>query len=234
TCDPADVEALFLGSAGLLPSQAENKCPHPMEESVTVLENSWASWKKRQLLQRRDWVFFKVRPANTPPRRIAAAAYLLIHRWLPDPVESLLPFLENKDHLAKILVAPAGDYWTDHMDFNVPAPYSRNLIGRDRAGETVVNVFLPFLYALGNVRRWHKLRSHAMDIYMSSPAMAEYGINQVMKNRLLDCLPGNTALQQQGLLHIYKNYCCSQRCATCPIARSRLLHHCENTPDEPC
>ena len=73
------LQALLFGAAGLLPSQRGLEVEVAPE--VQELEGLWASYGARGPAPWM-WQFFRVRPENGPPRRIAAAA-ALVERFLP-------------------------------------------------------------------------------------------------------------------------------------------------------
>lgn len=231
------IQSLLLGSAGLLPSQSDasvelrvNRCPPDRlrfksgySGFVDNLEREWLAYRRQPLLRRQDWHFFQVRPVNTPPRRLAAAAFLLAEKWLPDPAASLMPLLDNMPVLEKSLAAPAGDscrYWEDHLDFGVPSPYCHGLLGPGRRRDMVINIVLPFFYAWGCLRGWQQLRSRVRELYLGYPPGADNTLLRLMRERLKGLTLEAGARQQQGLLHLYHRYCHQRRCSYCPLLRA--------------
>ncbi len=214
------VQSLLLGSAGLLPGQSDQKSSvsHPY---IEALEKAWPGWKRRQLLSRKDWRFFKVRPSNTPTRRLAAVAYLLAYRWRPDPVKFFLPLLQRPDSLQKSLSVPAGSYWAGHLDFGISAPRVQTLLGAERGKDMVINVVLPLFYAWASLMERRPLRTRALELYQSHPGSAENRLTRLMRERLPGVPIGKSAREQQGLLHLYHNYCRNRRCSYCPLTKIR-------------
>lgn len=213
------VQSLLLGSAGLLPCQSEQKSQG--NPYIEALEKAWAGWNRRWLLSREDWQFFKVRSANTPTRRLAAAAYLLACRWRPDPVKFFLPLLQRPDSLQKNLSVPSNSYWADYLDFGITAPRVRSLLGAERSKDMVINVVLPFFYAWGNLMEMRSLRNRALVLYHSYASSAENRFTRLMRERLAGVPIGKSAREQQGLLHLYHGYCRNRRCGCCPLTKVR-------------
>ena len=74
------LQALLMGTAGLLPSQRFGNSRRDMSDYSWVdrLEKEWASSGIMVAMNESDWHFFKVRPGNIPTRRIAAMSHLLL------------------------------------------------------------------------------------------------------------------------------------------------------------
>jgi hypothetical protein len=72
-------QALLLGTAGLLPLQRQDR--HQENKSgewVNELERLWTSSRHAEAMSPNDWHLFKVRPNNSPVRRIVAMSYLVL------------------------------------------------------------------------------------------------------------------------------------------------------------
>jgi hypothetical protein len=101
-----------------------------------------------------DWHFFKIRPGNYPPRRIAAMSYLLLRYRQP----GLLAGLENKikealanndgNVLEEGLLVMTDEFRGYYSDLGMPSSgIAPALLGKERAADIVINVLLPFFYA---------------------------------------------------------------------------------------
>src|SRR5207253_6819091 len=99
------------------------------------------------------WTVNRVRPANSPPRRLAAAARLF-SRLLWEPGSMLGPFLSVPTSLSPVNIAkqwtsllsvPGEGYWATHSDFGRPLSAPTALIGNSRASDMAVNILLPLL-----------------------------------------------------------------------------------------
>ena len=160
-------EALFLGAAGLLPSQRDTgprkgtacRAPTAADQAyVQRLETLWQQFQLESALPATAWVRGGVRPVNAPARRVAAAGHLCARLAETGPVQFCLAFREELDQPqlrqqmvnAFALPASCSRYWASRCDFGVPlrgAPQS--LIGAERAREILINVVLPFMFAFG-------------------------------------------------------------------------------------
>ena len=137
------LEAVLLGAAGFLPSQRPDLTAGDWlssdysEEVEAIWEQQRAHpWRRGRQARSQGWAIDRVRPANSPPRRLAAAARLLAkYLWAYEGM--LGPFIEQADSLSpaqlakewtRMLAVPADGYWAAHSDFG------RALSGADSRG----------------------------------------------------------------------------------------------------
>jgi hypothetical protein len=227
-------QALLLGTAGLLPSQRW-QVKFAGEKEVRELEQIWQSvGKKVEPMKESDWNFSHIYPNNSPVRRIVAQSYLL-ERYCagtcPEPVEGKLlagilqlvkeaPLPKGHRVLENGLTVVGDGYWQDHFDFDVRSKTKISaLLGNSKAGEIAVNVILPFAFSWGKMFNEPELMKKALELYDSYPKLAENEITRHMENQLCLKEPAEfTASHQQGLIHIFRNYCREGRCSECPLA----------------
>ena len=231
------LESILLGAAGFLPSQRPEQGPLDYI-SAQYAEEAEAIWRAHVTLAGLSakavadgWVTNRVRPANSPPRRLAAAARLLA-RLTWEPGGMLGPFLDasqkkQANDLAKawtaLLTVPGAGYWTAHADFgHVLGGEGKEvaLIGSSRAAEMAVNILMPLLLAHSERNNLPALRGSVMSAYAAYPKLAENSITEAMSEEALGPRKGSIkkARQQQGLLQLYRLYCQSRRCYECPLS----------------
>lgn len=218
-------QTLILGTAGLLPSQRPH-IKHTLtgEPEIAGLETIWQSSKVTGTMNQSDWHFFRVRPDNFPTRRLAALGYLISRYCQTGLLKSALNMVREspKTHayqwIEKGLIIPSQGYWANHIDFGVTTTRRTALMGRSKAAEIVVNILLPFAYVWGELYADPVLQEKALAIYLNYPELGDNHLFRFMKQQLLIrpdiCL---SASQQQGLIHIFKNYCRHRNCPKCPI-----------------
>jgi hypothetical protein len=220
-------QALLLGTAGLLPSQrCQVKYDH--EKEVQELEQLWQSaGKKVKTMTEDDWILSHIYPNNFPVRRIIAQSYLLERYSKGRLVERLLKLVEEASIPDGNLVLRNGmtvtgdGYWRDHFDFGLRSKTRVSaLLGNSKVDEIVVNIILPFAFSWGELANDAKLMVNAMELYRNYPKLAENCITRHMKRQF--CLGESlnlTACHQQGLIHIFRNYCREGRCTQCPLVK---------------
>jgi len=220
-------QALLLGTAGLLPSQ---RWPGKFarEKEVQELEQIWQSASTQvKTMSESDWNLSHIYPNNSPVRRIVALSYLLerycggklLAGTLDLVKEASLP--DGHRVLENGLTVAGDGYWRDHFDFDVRSKTRLSaLLGKSKAGEIAANVILPFAFSWGELANEAKLTEHAIELYRNYPKLTENCITRHMEKQLGFEEPFNfTACHQQGLIHIFRNYCREGRCSECPLAR---------------
>ena len=224
-------QALLLGTAGLLPSQ---RWPGKLsrEKEVQELEQIWQfAGKEVKTMKEGDWNFSHIYPNNSPVRRIVAQSYLIERYYegtLPAGILQLVkeaPLPAGHRVLENGLTVASDGYWRDHFDFDVasktkiPRIKYGALLGNSKAAEILVNVVLPFAFSWGELANEARLAEKAMELYRDYPRLAEHCITRHMTKQLsLEEFPDFTACHQQGLIHIFRNYCREGRCSQCPLA----------------
>jgi hypothetical protein len=227
-------QALLLGTAGLLPSQRwQGKFAR--EKEVQELEQIWQSaGKKVKTMKEGDWNLSHIYPNNSPVRRIVAQSYLLERycegKLLPGILQLVkeAPLPGGHRVLENGLTVAGDGYWQDHFDFDVRSKTNPvlntgrikygALLGNSKAGEIAVNVILPFAFSWGELANEARLAEHAIELYRNYPKLAENCITRHMKKQLGFEEPFDlSACHQQGLIHVFRNYCREGRCSQCPL-----------------
>lgn len=215
-------QALLMGAAGLLPFQRGLEAG---EEWPAWLERLWEVSALEPQLAYDDWSC-GVRPENHPVRRIAGLASLVVRSlpeglvgWALAPLEQATCASVEPARCWRILVQEAGSYWRQHFDFGrAGRRLSPSLVGQERATEMAVNGVLPFAYAYGQVQDNEALSKLAKHAYWLLPSPGTNQITRHMERQLGVARHGlaSTARRQQGMLHLFHNYCTRGRCGSCP------------------
>lgn len=220
------LQAILLGTAGLLPSQRGLKGDQKNSGVAVPLEEAWAVYGTGEPMNLWQWSFFRVRPDNFPPRRIVAASHLVARCLANGPVDTLLASVTNSSPerawraLRRVLIVDEGDYWSYHYDFGVAIRGGKKaLVGTGRAREMVLNAVLPFACAWGGRTSRPELREAAMRTFRGLPCPEEYRLVGQMTQRIWGRRAPSlsSARRQQGLLHLHGFYCREGRCTECPL-----------------
>ena len=220
----ADVEALLLGAAGLLPAPSELLgADRETADYAMDLRDRFERLNHTleiEAMPSTAWRFFRLRPANFPPLRIAQAAALLappagflraeplrraadILLEHPNPIRALRELFDNK----------LNSFWRKHVRLDRRSkPHNPNL-GRSRIDALLVNALLPALGAHAN-RIGHQRLAHAVIDAISRIPAEEDEITRLYE-ALGTC--ARDALQVQGLHQLYRTRCTEVRCLNCDV-----------------
>jgi hypothetical protein len=237
------LESVLLGAAGLLPSQRP-RMGEPDWESAAYAEEVEALWNAHARILslepnstlRLEWNTERVRPTNSPARRLAAAARILA-RLLWEEGGMLGPFMRARGDTpaalgkawTRLLTVPGDGYWATHSDFGrglgevVKSKEEVALVGASRAADGVVNILLPLMMALSDVKGEPKWAERALRVYEVYPKLDENRITKQMAEEALGPRKKaiSTARRQQGLIHLYRLHCEARRCYECPLSGLR-------------
>ena len=208
------IGGLLFGAAGFLPSQRNGRSIHRIPDTYTTqIEEAWLRYGHMTSLPAETWSSFRVRPDNSPVRRVGAAVELTSSWVTTDLIERLVRTTSLKDprRIARAAIRTielvSEGYWGRRRDFGVVRSGGRGaaLIGQDRAFEMVANVALPFLIALADWRGDRSLEAAARAAFAAMPAAPDNSLTRWATARSL--APAGfpkplTARQQQGLLQL--------------------------------
>ena len=138
-------EALLFGLAGFLEPRAFDEAD---EITRLYLKPLWDHWwtirdsMARLVLPKSIWKFSGIRPSNHPHRRLGALSAVaarfddLQNEIRAKGTEGFLAFFDKLSH----------PYWSHHWNLSVHAlEKTMALVGGDRAGDLLVNAYLPSL-----------------------------------------------------------------------------------------
>jgi hypothetical protein len=226
------LDALLIGTAGLLPSQRPECEYSPFEDYAYVneLESVWETMHRTDAMDYHAWQFSRARPANSPLRRIIGMSRLLQRYRENGLLHGLVALVREVPAVNGIRLLEEGSmtdddgYWAGRFDFGKGYPgLSKWLIGQTRAAEIAINILLPFVYARGEENGETALAEKALALFDSYPGaetntvarhmMAQFGLRGAQVK---------FAKHQQGLLHLYKKWCTQGRCRECAAAEKKI------------
>jgi hypothetical protein len=208
----SDLEALLFGHSGLL-YPARNLGPYP--------SSLWERYRELRHCLPADpvphhlWKFLRLRPASFPTLRISQFAFTLHQRApLVDNILSATSLTE----LEQLFRAGANEYWDTHYLFGKSSPPCPKFLGAQTVATLIINVIVPFLYALGRNEPGRQSASRAGEILSQMKAES----NLVIKNWCKFGIRAQTAMDSQALLQLYNVYCKQKRCLNCLIGADLL------------
>ncbi len=228
--EAADLEALFLGTAGLLPSPEDLlDADRATADYVMELRQRWRRYRVQHELDplsRERWSFFRLRPANFPPIRIAQGAALLLPGGLlhHDPIGTALDAAHSATPIASLRAcfdaAPA-PFWETHVRLVRSTKPRASSIGPSRIDTLLINAVLPVLLLVAEQHERPAWIARIPDLLDQLPAERD-SITRCFTN--LDLRPAS-ALESQGMHRLYRRYCKAGGCLQCAIGQQLLAEH---------
>ena len=230
--------AMLFGCAGLIPDPTMVSV---LPEWSGYVSRLWDIWWNMGLkpLDGLEWGRGGSRPFNSPFRRMAAGLQLL-EAVECRPAEWLLSKGRDSADSRSLLKCfdafcaaestggmGGASGWCSLRDFCHEIRPTAQLVGRSRLNDMLVNVFLPFLHGIAENRDGQDCHASRMArmLYVEMPLLQE---NRMLKeavcrffmppSRAADIV--RTACEQQGVLDIYRNFCCAlgNSCHQCPFS----------------
>jgi hypothetical protein len=205
--------ALLFGVAGFLPSGDLGALPATLHSWARPVWDLW--WKERdlhahRLLPLQAWTLAGLRPLNRPERRLAALTLLAgKFRTIEKAVTQA-----DADLFRTTLAELEHGVWENFSTLHAPLAKPHALLGAERIGDLLINVFLPF----ASVHQPARSHACAQDLKQSPNKSGEIATQRVLGKLSLGP-HAREALVQQGLLQLYQDYCLTDTsaCAVCPF-----------------
>ncbi|MBX3163222.1 MAG: DUF2851 family protein [Bacteroidetes bacterium] len=205
------LEALLLGTSGLLDEQFEN-------DYIRQLQNEFEYLKtKYQLvpLPKEMFKFSKLRPANFPNLRLAQLAQLLHKnkRIFTEP--------QNIQNLSQLKIAfelELKGYWKNHYTLHGGAQEKNIHLGNASIEIIAINTFAPFFFFYAQKLMKPEFQDIAVQLLQECKAETNSKTKLFAeKNGVL-----KTAADSQALIQLHDNYCVLKQCLKCGVAASLL------------
>ena len=219
--DLFQVEALFLGQAGLL---NEDAIPERYRDAAKGeghfdrLRNEYKYLAHKFSLQpidARQWRFLRLRPQNFPHVRLSQLAMLYYKRR--SGLSQLLD-CTTIDKAKELLTTEATEYWKNHYSFGSESPFSQKKLSASSQSLLLINTAVPMLFAYGRHHGNEALCDRAFD-FLEQLKPERNHIVSMWQQCGLDV---ETAGDSQALIQLKKEYCDRKKCLQCRIGYAFL------------
>ena len=213
-------EALYFGAAGLIPKPSSE---FDLETNEYILELT-ANWNAMQVTMRfpeilaeSDWAFFRLRPANTPYRRLALAALLAEKYFSREDWNFRHPFFDEGPNV-KMGDSP---FWERGSSFSARLESPQLLLGDERHSAIWLNVILP-----ARIAKLRFVASKSTDAHKEKELRKTWGDThtkasakylKTISEELLESESVKSVRSEQGALLLKRNFCDKGRCSECPV-----------------
>lgn len=209
----AHLEALFFGQAGFLEGEPADAYQKFLKDEYDFICRKYTLTVKK--LEKHEWRYLRLRPANFPSLRIAQFSALL-HK---------LPYLfsffkEENDYksLFNILRVSTSDYWLQHFDFNKPSKNKLSGLGKSSVDNIIINTVIPLLVAYGHVHDEQAYIDRALAFMQNLPAEN----NKITRQWKELGFHIQNGFDSQAIIEINNNFCTLRKCLECTIGISLL------------
>jgi hypothetical protein len=214
-----ELTALLLGAAGMLETPA-HVLPPEDERVRQTYRDDWRALQRHcadHPLRRSEWTVAAVRPDNMPARRIAAGAGIAL-TYAEGLSDAMCHVVASGDQPCPLHVG-ADPFWATRADFGrMVGPEPVNLLGASRERELLINAVLPGVLAMARDQGDAALEQ---TVYRRYARLGAAGSNQITRHMLrtigAPARVSRTAAAEQGLLHLYHQWCRERRCWECPL-----------------
>lgn len=205
------VEALLFGQAGFLEVENDDAYYALLKREYKLLSQKYQLSAKR--LNRIQWRFMRMRPANFPTIRIAQLAGL-VHKG--QKFFSTVISIEEGKELVKFFSVRQSEYWIHHYHFFKEFKKEIDTLGDESINSLIINTVAPILVAYGKAKDDQSYIDRAVTILQHLPAEA----NRITKRWKELGLNVKDAADSQGMVELYNNFCLRRRCLDCNIGVS--------------
>ena len=213
--DLFQLEALFLGTAGLLALEAVPPTARQAaaEDSYFLrLQREWAYLKhKFQLpgpMAYERWRYLRLRPQNFPHLRIVQLANLYFRGTASF---AALMKASSREALHTALDAAPSDYWQRHYLFGLESRRSEKHLSPSSRDLIIINTVCPMLFGYGEAHNDPSVQERAVELLEELRPEQNYIIRQWQQ-----CgVEVASAADSQALIQLKRIYCDRKDCLRC-------------------
>jgi len=204
--DQHKTEALIFGQAGFL-NQPIEKYQESLQKEFGFLSNKF---KLSDPINKHEWKFGRMRPANFPTVRLAQFAALLHQN--PNLFSTIISINRPKD-LIDAFKIKHGVYWQAHYDFGKSRKKNSKGPGDSSLYNLIINSVSPMLAAYS--------RYTGEQLYMDRAILLLEAIkpeaNRYTKEWNNSNKNARSAFESQAQIQLIKHYCEKRKCLDCNI-----------------
>jgi hypothetical protein len=224
---PRDREALHFGVAGLLPDPGDLlDADRATADYAMDLRDRFRRLQvglNLPMMEDTVWTFFRLRPNNFPPLRIAQAAAWYDEDGLlsESPLSQLRDALQADapvDALREALAATPSPFWQTHYRLTKSAAEHNPSLGPSRRNTLLINAVVPVLL-LDAEQRDDTSQARAARAVLRSLSASSDSVVRRFEELGTDV---ESAFETQGLHQLYRRYCTEGRCLDCAIGQHLL------------
>lgn len=209
--EPLAVEALLLGTAGLLSGNEEDEQLKKWREQ----HQFYAQKYTLEPLEKSIWKYGRLRPVSFPEVRIGQwAAIVSANQHL---FRSIIETGDLKT-LKRLFVHTPNPYFNTHYRLGKMVKEHNATASEAFAERLIINVVIPFLFTYAQQKQEPFYQQRALDLLDQLPAES----NAIVNHFATLGFSLNSAFHSQSLLELKSSYCNFKKCLTCTIGNTLL------------
>ena len=212
--DLFQVEAIFLGLAGLLETSAipeRHRAEALADDYYQHLQKEYVYLAHKfnfKPVSHSIWRFLRLRPANFPHIRINQLAHLYYMRKAE--LSQIIACTSLKE-ACEALTTSVTPYWENHYSFGAESPRKEKKTSTVSLNLLLINAVIPTLFAYGRHKQDERLCERAFSFLEQLKAEN----NHIVRTWQRVGLNVETAADSQALIQLKKEYCDRKDCLRC-------------------
>src|SRR5688572_1054760 len=158
------IEALLFGQSGFLEDDFDDDHYQLLKREYNLLRQKFKLSDRR--LNKAQWKFLRLRPANFPTIRLAQFAALLFQQ---PTLFSTMVDMDNYAALLSVFTIEQSEYWTSHYRFSKDAKEEVSFLGEASISNIIINTAVPLLVAYGKTKDDQSYIDRAVSILQQAP-----------------------------------------------------------------
>lgn len=215
-----DTDAILFGKGGFL---TNNTVKDEYTKKLIAKWNLFTLKKGGEILDKTEWMFFRLRTMNFPTLRLAYLSgifYQIIQEGLFKKFVMLFETGNKlKLNIEKIFKdIKISNYWIMYYNFGkMKKTKSNEILGKMRINDITINVIIPIVLLYAIIFKKEEIKENVLKFYDSLKSNYENEITTVMQTELN--LKTNSEKYKQGMIHLHNYYCIKGRCDECDIGK---------------
>jgi hypothetical protein len=209
---PSQVEALFLGQAGLLEEDTI------ADDYYRLLQQEYRFLSKKYELQKLESSIFKslrIRPNNFPHVKIVQLAGFIGKK---QSLFSQILETTGIKNFQSLFFSDVSDYWETHYHFEKISPKRKKRLGLSAVNILLINTVVPILFAYGKKKDRMLFMEKAFELLEAIPPEDNSIVNSYTRAGMKAVHAGDS----QALIQLKREYCEQKKCIFCRIGHKLL------------
>lgn len=205
----SQIEALFLGQAGLLEAPYRNQ-----HHYYRLLQQEYQFLRYKYNLKPLDAYVFKtmrLRPNATPHLKLVQLAAVWVQY---DTLFSAILEARTPREIKDFFRVTASEFWDTHYQFQQETSARKKSLGENSLNILLINTVVPMMFAYGHLQHKPEYCERALKLLERIPPEKNYIVTTFQGAGIKVNHAGDT----QALIQLMRNYCEPKRCLYCRFA----------------